>query len=74
MKRNVKIPGGARATPPAEPVLEAIGVLRAMNEKGKRKVPGDAPTDFVKPRWERHIFSEDGIDKPLYEMDHERAQ
>lgn len=57
------------AAPPAEPVLEAIGMLREMNEKGKRKVPDDAPTAFVKPRWERHVFSEYGIDKPLYEME-----
>ena len=33
------------------------------------KIPGGAPTDFVKPRWERHVFSEYGIDKPLYEME-----
>jgi hypothetical protein len=39
-----------------------------MNEKRKRKVPDGAPTDFVKPRWECYVFSEDGIDKPLYEM------
>ena len=40
-----------------------------MNEKGKRKVPDDAPTDFVRPRWERHVFGDDGaIDKPFYEM------
>jgi len=39
-------------------------VLREINEKGKRKSPDDAPTDFVESRWERHVFSEDGIDKP----------
>ena len=49
-------------------MLEVIGALREINEKGKRKVPDDAPTDFVKPRWEHHVFSEDGIDKHLYEM------
>jgi hypothetical protein len=44
-------------------------VLREMNEKGKRKVPDDAPTDFVRRRWQRHVFGEDGgIDKPFYEM------
>jgi hypothetical protein len=70
LKRKAKIPGGgaSRAAPPVEPVLEVIGVLREINEKGKRKVPDDAPTDFVKPRWEHHVFSEDGIDKHLYEM------
>jgi hypothetical protein len=57
------------AAPPAEPVLEALTVLREMNEKGKRKVPDDAPTDFVRRRWQRHVFGEDGgIDKPFYEM------
>ena len=60
--------GASQAAPPTEPVLETIGVLREMNEKGKRKVPDGAPTDFVKPRWECYVFSEDGIDKPLYEM------
>jgi hypothetical protein len=35
------------AAPPAEPVLEALTVLREMNEKGKRKVPDDAPTEGV---------------------------
>ena len=56
------------AAPPAEPLLEAVGVLKEMNAKGKRKVPEGAPTSFVKPRWERHVFDEGDIDKRYYEM------
>jgi len=56
------------AAPPAEPLLEAVGVLREMNATGKRKVPEDAPTSFVKPRWERHVFDGGGIDRRYYEM------
>lgn len=56
------------AAPPAEPLLEALDVLKEMNATGKRKVPDGVPTSFVKPRWERHIFDEGGIDKRYYEM------
>lgn len=50
------------AAPPAEPLLEAVGVLKEMNDTGKRKVPEDAPTSFIKPRWEHHVFDEGGIE------------
>jgi hypothetical protein len=40
-----------RAAPAAKDVLDAIEVLRGMNSDNARKVPTDAPTDFIKPRW-----------------------
>jgi len=39
-----------RAAPAAKDVLDAIEVLRGMNRDNARKVPADAPTDFIKPR------------------------
>ncbi len=58
-----------KAAPSAEPLLEAVGVLREMNEKGKRKVPDDAPTSFVKPRWRGHVVGSEGeIDRRYYEL------
>jgi hypothetical protein len=33
-------------------VLDAIEVLRGMNSDNARKVPADAPTAFIKPRWQ----------------------
>ena len=41
-----------RAAPAAKDVLDAIEVLRNMNSDNARKVPADAPTDFIKPRWQ----------------------
>ncbi|MDE2429606.1 MAG: hypothetical protein KGM99_12835, partial [Burkholderiales bacterium] len=40
-----------RAAPAAKDVLDAIEVLRGMNSDNARKVPADAPTNFIKPRW-----------------------
>lgn len=39
-----------------------------MNAAKKRKVQDHAPTGFVKPRWEPHVFDEDGkIDRAGFE-------
>jgi TnpA family transposase len=56
------------AAPPSEPLLGAVEVLKEMNATKKRKVPDDVPTGFVKPRWEPHVFDEDGnIDRTGFE-------
>jgi TnpA family transposase len=56
------------AAPPSEPLLGAVETLKDMNAAKRRKVPDDAPTAFVRPRWEPHVFSEDGsIERAGYE-------
>lgn len=58
-----------RAAPSARPLLDAVEVLKEMNEKGKRKVPENAPVSFVKPRWRDHVLGGDGeIDRRYYEL------
>jgi TnpA family transposase len=57
-----------RAAPAAKDVLKAIEVLRRMNSEHVRKVPADAPTDFIKPRWQRRVMTEAGIDRRYYEL------
>ena len=52
-----------RAAPAAKGVLDAIEVLRAMNADNARKVPADAPIEFVKKRWEKLVMTSDGIDR-----------
>jgi hypothetical protein len=47
-----------KAAPSARPLLDAVEVLREMSQKGKRKVPEDAPVSFVKPRWRDHVLGE----------------
>jgi len=48
------------AAPPSEPLLGVVEILKAMNAAKGREVPDDTPTGFVKPRWEPHVFAEDG--------------
>ncbi|MDW7571609.1 Tn3 family transposase, partial [Klebsiella pneumoniae] len=44
-----------RAAPAAKNVLDAIEVLRGMNTDNARKLPADAPTGFIKPRWQKLV-------------------
>ena len=57
-----------RAAPAAKNVLDAIKVLRGMNTDNARKVPADAPTDFIKPRWQKLVMTDAGIDRRYYEL------
>ncbi len=57
-----------RAAPAAKGVLDAIDVLRSMNTDHVRKMPADAPTEFVKPRWAKLVMTDGGIDRRYYEL------
>jgi Transposase. len=57
-----------RAAPAAKNVLDAIDVLRGMNTDNARKVPADAPTGFIKPRWQKLVMTDAGIDRRYYEL------
>lgn len=56
------------AAPAAQHLLAAINVIRAMNATGARKVPDDAPTSFIRPRWKPLVFTENGPDRGFYEF------
>lgn len=48
---------------------EAIEILRDLNENDKRKLPADAPTDFVSAEWREYVFDGNGkIVKKYYEL------
>lgn len=57
-----------RAAPAAKSVLDAIEVLRGMNSDNARKVPAGAPTYFIKPRWQKLVMTDSGIDRRYYEL------
>jgi len=57
-----------RSAPAGKGVLDAIDVLRGMNADGSRKVPAEATTDFIKPRWKKLVFTDAGIDRRYYEL------
>lgn len=53
----------------SKPLIEAINVLNNMNENGNRKVPEDAPTDFISNRWNKCLYEKDGsINRHYYEI------
>ncbi len=57
-----------RAAPAAQSVLDAIAMVRSMNADRARKVPTDAPTAFIKPRWKPLVVTDTGIDRRFYEI------
>ena len=54
-----------RANRRGEPLVEAVAVLNRI----KRKVPENAPVDFVSTKWRPYVIEKDGkIDRHYYEM------
>ncbi|KFK83952.1 tn3 transposase DDE domain protein [Bacillus atrophaeus] len=52
-----------------EALLQAVEIIRGMNESGKRKVPDDSPVDFISKGWKKHLYEDDGtINRHYYEM------
>ena len=52
-----------------ETLVEAVGLIRALNETGKRVVPEYAPVDFISDRWSKYLYNTDGtINRHYYEM------
>lgn len=56
------------AAPAAREILEAVELLKGLNNAKLRKVPDDAPTDFVRPRWKPLVFTGEGISRRYYEL------
>jgi len=56
-----------RSSPVSEALLTAVELLRELNKTGARKLPDNAPLGFIRPRWQRHVFTNDGLDRRFYE-------
>ena len=57
-----------RAAPAAKDLLDGVEALRDMYEDKDRKVPADAPSAFIKKRWEKLVVTSDGFDRRYYEL------
>jgi TnpA family transposase len=57
-----------KAAPASRELLAGIEVLKGMNDRQARKVPNDAPTSFVRKRWENLVRTPDGLDRRFYEL------
>jgi TnpA family transposase len=51
-----------------EPVIKAIEIIKEMNQSATRKVPANAPTDFVNSSWQQYVFNNDKIERQYYEL------
>jgi hypothetical protein len=60
---------GARAQGGLTPDFLALSVtlLRELNSRNMRRIPDEAPTGFIHQRWEKHVFTKEGIDRRFYE-------
>ena len=56
-----------RSTPASEELLKAVTLLRELNSRNARRVPDEAPTSFIRTRWEKYVFTKEGIDRRFYE-------
>lgn len=56
------------AAPAAQDLLAAINVIRALNTTRARRIPEDAPTSFIRPRWKPLVFTDDGFHRGFYEF------
>jgi len=56
------------AAPAAKEIIEAVNVLKSLNADNTRKIPDDAPTGFIRKRWENLVFKDGNIDRRFYEL------
>src|SRR5262249_33196650 len=54
--------------PACSVILGAIEVLRQLNSSNMRSVPEQAPTSFIRRRWQPHVFTSEGINRRFYEL------
>lgn len=57
-----------RSTVDGHPVLQAVDLLKDMNEDACRKVPDEAPTVFISDAWKPYIFQKNKIERRYYEL------
>ncbi|AXI24628.1 Tn3 transposase DDE domain protein [Cardinium endosymbiont of Sogatella furcifera] len=56
------------AAPAAQPLADALTVIREMYHKQLRKVPPMAPLDFIPESWRKVIIAPTGINRQYYEF------
>jgi hypothetical protein len=57
-----------QAARPVRSLLDGIHLLKELNASDIKKVPPQAPTDFISSKWEKYVFEEKGINRKYYEL------
>ena len=56
------------AAPVAKDILQAVDILKKLNTDNTRPIPVEAPTSFIRNRWEDVVFKDDSINRTFYEL------
>jgi TnpA family transposase len=56
------------AAPAAREIIDAVNILKLLNTDNSRKIPENAPTSFIRKRWENLVLKSEGIDRRFYEL------
>ncbi len=54
--------------PSAQSILEAIGIIKQLNDGLIKKLPEKLPAKFIRSRWENLIFTDSGVSRKYYEL------
>jgi TnpA family transposase len=57
-----------KAAPAGRAVLEAVEQIRSLNAGSLKELPADAPTAFIKKRWEKLVRTDQGLNRKNYEL------
>jgi hypothetical protein len=58
-----------RSNTEGDSLMDAVELLKRMNAESKRKIPDDAPVDFVPSAWRPYVINKDGhIVRRYYEI------
>ena len=53
----------------SDSLIKAISLLRELDRQNKRKIPDDAPQEFISPKWMNYVFDKQGnLVRRYYEM------
>jgi hypothetical protein len=48
--------------------VEALKIIKELNDTDRRHIPDDAPVDFIKPKCSKYVFDDGNINRHNYEM------
>jgi hypothetical protein len=59
-----------QGTSSCQSLLDGLKLLKELNASERlKRIPRNAPIEFISPRWEPHVLSKTGaIDRPFYEL------
>ncbi len=57
------------STPSHNHIINGVEQIKSLNDENKRKIPEDAPLDFVSKKWRKYVVDKEGnIDRHYYEL------